>query len=1149
MHDPIEARRIEALLRRLADDARAGALADVEEYRAAFPSLGDRVRVEYDALVTGSSSGDGDGGSFGAPIDGARVGPYLIERELGRGGQGVVYLAEDTRHRRRVALKVLPTPLGLRSARVRREIDAIARLDHPGLCVVYDAGEADGRAYVAMRHVQGEPLDAQLRTWSGEGRPRSGSRARGEVAARVELVEKLARALHAAHEVGVTHRDVKPANVLVRDDGDPVLLDFGLAHLDDDAATLTHSGELVGTLPYMAPERFGGAAGDTPTADVWSLGVTLYEVLSGRRPFEAPTLDAVARRIERDEPTDLARVASGVPRDLAVVVATALDKDPMKRYPTAAAFADDLERWRTGCPITARPVGVVGRLVRWSRRNPAAAALVAVLVVALGASLVVSERLSDLVDREGEARRAAQSALAGEERARRIAEATVVRGAYEQARLELRARRPAAAFASAERATTTYAALDVTEGADDPELSAALAALPTSAELRALHAELSGLLRVDHERVVQRSTFGQGALSADGAFLVQGWIKDDMSSYGVRVVDVATGDEVGRLTDYDLMSTRFSLAVTDDGRFCLAPRRDLAALGLWSLESGRCEVWLDVPEDFVDPTSRDGVWRPAFADEGRRVVAVLTSRAGPDAVVVWRHGVDLAAPRDALPYATAASLDLPHVAPERVVRGPIAPDAWITPTDDDRVVLVPGDAGVVRRVDVTSGEETAFTLEHDVDAVCSLGDGFVALSRGGELSRVDASGAATSPIALDVEPWPVVAVAPDGSALALVDADRSLHLVDPFSGEALGRVPAAFEETPSIDALRFTDDAAALVGHPARGSTAVWRVDTARGWCGGPLVRPTRDARSWALDVSGRALVEVLPDGTAVRRDVERRVALEGDWDGVRFAGGAWALRGASRVQRVTASGRGPLVDVGGPVADAVPHGDGLRVVVDAGTQLELLDVGAAGELSRVATFDVPAARDVLLSDEGERLLVAPLTGARETQRLSTGAVLVHRVGADEATLLEGLDAGFRKIDAPRLSPDGRFVVAHVFRPTDDELDGGEDHFVGLWDLHADGALVGSWPTVSAVTSSAPAFVDDRWLAVARTDGELALYDLRDPQADAWMTWRALDGTIARCAALAGGLAVWRFDRPDLARRFDLRRLVDELAARGLAER
>jgi formylglycine-generating enzyme required for sulfatase activity/serine/threonine protein kinase len=322
------------------------------------------------------------------------IGAFRIVREIGRGGMGVVLEAVEVPLDRRVALKVLPPEL-LSSvsarARFRREAELAARLDHSGIAMVYGAGVEDDRPWIAMRFVEGETLSraiARARSVDqscvhlGNAEAREREAALGVAA----CLAKVARALHFAHEQGVVHRDVKPSNIIVAPDGNPVLLDFGLAITDvSDGLSLTRTGDTAGTPAYLAPESISGdLLRPDAQSDVYALGVTLYECLTLQRPFEAPTPAALYNAILSSAPKTLRAQNRAVPRDLAVVVATAMERERSRRYRNAAALAADLEACVEGRPIAARPVPLHGRVLRWIRREPRlAAATAAVVVIAI----------------------------------------------------------------------------------------------------------------------------------------------------------------------------------------------------------------------------------------------------------------------------------------------------------------------------------------------------------------------------------------------------------------------------------------------------------------------------------------------------------------------------------------------------------------------------------------------------------------------------------------------------------------------------------------------------------------------------------------------------------------------------------------------
>jgi tetratricopeptide (TPR) repeat protein len=293
---------------------------------------------------------------------------YELLGQLGRGGMGIVYKARQTRLKRLVALKMI---LGAHAfpdnlERFRTEAEAIARLQHPNIVQIYEVGEHDGRPFLSLEFVDGGSLDKKLA--AAPQPPREAA----------QLVETLARALHAAHERGVVHRDLKPANVLITSDGTPKVTDFGLAKRLDDESSRTRSGLILGTPSYMAPEQ---AAGDTPAigpvTDVYALGTILYETLTGRPPFRGATMWETLDQVRTQEPVPPSRLQPNVPRDLETITLKCLRKDAGRRYASAAELADDLRRFLDRKPIVARPVGTLERLHKWARRKPAAAGLVA----------------------------------------------------------------------------------------------------------------------------------------------------------------------------------------------------------------------------------------------------------------------------------------------------------------------------------------------------------------------------------------------------------------------------------------------------------------------------------------------------------------------------------------------------------------------------------------------------------------------------------------------------------------------------------------------------------------------------------------------------------------------------------------------------
>lgn len=363
---------------------------------------------------------------------------YRIVSELGRGGMGVVYLAEDAATGGKVAVKML-TGSASRSPEMRlrfqREAETASRLSHPGICGVRDFGDFEGLPFIVMDYLRGRPLADILDKAKAEaGIPPGGGADQGEsdsptyivkrpmmgrggaaapagrdvelassvaVDDMVRIVEKTARALHVAHEAGLVHRDIKPANVMVGPEGDPVILDFGLARdIEASGQTLTESGQIVGTPAYLAPEQIVGRRAQVDRrSDVYALGVTLYECLTLQRPFRGATWDQLFHQILNGEWTRPRQLNPHIPPDLVTVVEKAMDREQARRYQTAADLADDLKRVRSFEPIKARPPGPLLRLRRWARRKPGRAAAAAALIVLVlaGAGFFVQQRVSKML--------------------------------------------------------------------------------------------------------------------------------------------------------------------------------------------------------------------------------------------------------------------------------------------------------------------------------------------------------------------------------------------------------------------------------------------------------------------------------------------------------------------------------------------------------------------------------------------------------------------------------------------------------------------------------------------------------------------------------------------------------------------------------
>jgi serine/threonine-protein kinase len=320
----------------------------------------------------------------------ADFGDYELLEVIGRGGQGVVYRARQKSLNRTVALKVIglghwATDGHLK--RFRREAEAAASLDHSSIVPIYEVGERDGSCYFSMKLIEGGQLDDVSK------------REPISIRQAVELIAKVARTVHYAHEHSILHRDIKPGNILLDQKGEPHLTDFGLARLVETESTVTRTLEVLGTPSYMAPEQAVGNNSAVGTAsDVYGLGAVLYQLLTGHPPFAGGTTYETIKLLLDTEPRQPRLWNSKIDRDLSTICLKCLEKDPNRRYTSALALAEDLEHWLKHEPILARRTGPFARGKKWVRRNPTSALLAASLIaLAAAASWIISK--SELIRR------------------------------------------------------------------------------------------------------------------------------------------------------------------------------------------------------------------------------------------------------------------------------------------------------------------------------------------------------------------------------------------------------------------------------------------------------------------------------------------------------------------------------------------------------------------------------------------------------------------------------------------------------------------------------------------------------------------------------------------------------------------------------
>jgi tRNA A-37 threonylcarbamoyl transferase component Bud32 len=364
---------------------RAGEQPNPQEYQLRFPGQDDLI----DALLPASEAFTLPGANQTAPDPTSfpqSFGEYELLAEVASGGMGVVFKARQVGANRTVALKMIrpeilkdlkedPQQQRVWLERFRAEAEHAAGLDHPHIVPIYEVGEQQGRPFFSMKLIEGQSLSQRLQDESGD--PQAAAR----------LIVKVARAVHHAHQRGILHRDLKPGNILLDAQGEPHVTDFGLSRRLDNSRALTQTGALLGTPSYMAPEQVRAAKDLTTAVDVYALGAILYELLTGRPPFRGELYDVYMQILEK-EPEPPHALNSALDRDLETVCLKSLEKEPGRRYESAAALADELERWLRAEPITARQPGWLERGLKWARRRPMLAAVyglvLAVLLLGVG---------------------------------------------------------------------------------------------------------------------------------------------------------------------------------------------------------------------------------------------------------------------------------------------------------------------------------------------------------------------------------------------------------------------------------------------------------------------------------------------------------------------------------------------------------------------------------------------------------------------------------------------------------------------------------------------------------------------------------------------------------------------------------------------
>jgi len=545
----------------------------LERFGSQHPELAQRLRAVDDETAPAPDPAQGD------PAPGTTVeyfGDYVLMEKLGEGGMGVVYKARQVSLKRLVAVKMISSGRFADEREVERfrvEAEAAANLDHPGIVRIFEIGEHQGRHYFSMDFVEGESLEARLRE----------SPLPPQEAAR--LMEQTARAIAYAHGRGVIHRDLKPANVLVSQENQVRVTDFGLAKRLQDDSGLTVTGIPMGTPSYMPPEQAEGRWGEvTVRSDVYSLGATLYALLTGRPPFQAATRSETMLQVSHRDPLPLRQLNPSLPRDLETVCAKCLEKDPRRRYGSADDLAEELKRFLEGRPVQARPVGKPERLWRWCKRNPVVAGLTAAVAFSLVVGIVASSCFAIRATNNANGwQNAAEEAVAEKERA----EKQLLRSEW-----LLYANQIASALREWEtnNVSGSWQYLDACR-----------------ADFRGWEYDYLYTLFTKNQRTFKGHTgfVHSVAFSPDGKRIVSGSGTPDNT---VRVWDATSGQELLTLTGH--MGQVDSVAFSPDGKRIVSAGYSLK---VWDATTGENTLTLTPPILYVNSV--------AFSPDGKRIVS------------------------------------------------------------------------------------------------------------------------------------------------------------------------------------------------------------------------------------------------------------------------------------------------------------------------------------------------------------------------------------------------------------------------------------------------------------------------------------------------------------------------------------------------
>jgi WD40 repeat protein len=730
------------------------------------PTAEGEGEVEVEAEEPVAARGEGPPARPGqaAPEPAATAGfpsvpGYEIVRELGAGGMGIVYLARQVGLKRRVALKMVLAGAHADAEQLERfhfEAEAAARLHHPNIVEIYEIGAREGCPYFSLEYVDGGTLAQRL-----TGQPHPARRA-------AELIHTLARAVHDAHQHGIIHRDLKPANVMLTADGVPKITDFGLAKQLDADARQTQTGTILGSPCYMAPEQALGKVREVgPATDVYALGAILYELLTGVPPFRADTALDTLQQLLVDEPVRPGRRRPGIPRDLETICLKCLEKAPHRRYATADALVDDLNRFLNYESIKARPLGVPARLWRWCRRKSSLAAALGLAAAAVLVAVGIAVRFA-VYQYHAAARLA--DLLAEVQAGQRQNERLAANLAYEHGQ------------ALCEQGDVGQGLLWLVRGLGTAGQADAVRLQD------ALRANLAGWRSRLHTLAVRwehAAPLHAVAVSPDGRTVLTGG-EDGLA----RTWEAATGRPVGPTFRHPVRVG--AVAFSPDGRAVLLGCDDRTAR-LWDARTGRP----------LAPPLRHalGVDAVAFSPDGRTVATGCADGAAR----LW----------DA---RTGQALGRPMRHDNRVVAVAFSPD--------HRVVLTASWDRTARLWDARTGQPLGPPLAHDewVVAVAFSPDGRIAVTGCYDRTARLWDVATRRPIG---KPLPhlhcvsSVAFSPDGRTLLSGCLDATARLWDAHTGQPIGSL---LRHPHIVSAVAFGRDGRSVVTVGFDKTVRVWRI-------------------------------------------------------------------------------------------------------------------------------------------------------------------------------------------------------------------------------------------------------------------------------------------------------------------------------------